>query len=159
MSKIFTKADTDRMRQADGFDPPPGTITVLCNTIDALRAVAEAVCELVQYQPSVWPPLTAALLAAGYLLDFDPPEDAEPKARAGGGAMRSTSVSVALLKPGDRIRHKYLGDGTFLDRAAGLVGAKWDETPEWEYNCGRNPCYVLPEDITLLPLEEKEVTL
>ena len=57
------------------------------------------------------------------------------------------------MKKGDRIKHKYLGKGTFI-RMSKIVLVKWDKTPEVRYNMGENPCTVSIKELRKLTKEQ-----
>jgi hypothetical protein len=55
------------------------------------------------------------------------------------------------MKKGDRVNNKLLGDGT-IERVL-LMNAYivlFDKTPPKRYNNGTNPCFQLPNDLTLI---------
>jgi len=55
------------------------------------------------------------------------------------------------MKAGDRVKHKYLGKGTFIKRIPacfGLVLVKWDKTPSARYNMGEKLCSIFPDELT-----------
>ena len=52
------------------------------------------------------------------------------------------------LKKGDRVRHEYLGDGTFLQMIQFMAFVKFDKTPHKRFNMGENPLVVFIDKLT-----------
>lgn len=65
-------------------------------------------------------------------------------------------------KPGDRINHEYLGNGTLIENLGVTISGKkptgwlirFDNTPPEEYNCGENPCLVFESSISMRKLSD-----
>ena len=51
------------------------------------------------------------------------------------------------MKKGDRVKHEYLGEGTFIKEISFLSLVKWDENPPERFNMGENPCAMFTKDL------------
>jgi hypothetical protein len=54
------------------------------------------------------------------------------------------------MKIDDRVGHIKLGSGTVVDiPSSDMVTIKWDNTPDFWYNCGVNPCTISKNELTI----------
>ena len=51
------------------------------------------------------------------------------------------------IKFGDKVKHKYLGTGTFIKKISLMSLVKWDKTPDIRYNMGQNPTPVFTSEL------------
>ena len=54
------------------------------------------------------------------------------------------------FKKGDRVKHEYLGEGTFIKEISFMSLVKWDNVPAIKYNMGTNPCVIFTEQLIKL---------
>lgn len=50
-------------------------------------------------------------------------------------------------KIGDRVKHKYLGKGTFVRKIQIFSLVKWDKIPPKRYNGSENPTIIFTEEL------------
>lgn len=70
------------------------------------------------------------------------------------------NVSIPLvIKPGDRVRHEYHGDGTVIAvrvTPLNFASVLLDKRPDVAYNMGQNPTVLWPHELTVIEKEAKE---
>ena len=54
------------------------------------------------------------------------------------------------MKKGDKVKHNYLGTGTFIKKISFMSLIKWDKTPDMRYNFGENPSTIFTEELERL---------
>lgn len=59
------------------------------------------------------------------------------------------------MEKGDRVKHYYLGKGTFIKTISFMSLVKWDKTPDFRYNFGQNPTIVFTDKLKLIPKENE----
>ena len=57
------------------------------------------------------------------------------------------------IKKGQRVKHSYLGKGTFIKKISFMSLVKWDKTPDVRYNMGENPSVIFTDQ--LVPLRRE----